>query len=316
MMGAALALAASMLLALAPAAAAAGVPADEGDAALRDIVTLIQGARIDAGLTYLTASGVPLKLDVYTPRPGKQPAPVVLMFHGGGWVKGTRESVGLAVLPWLRMGFAVVNADYRLASTAPAPAAVEDALCALQWVANHAKERGFDTGRIVVTGNSAGAHLALVTGMAPLDTPFANQCAGTDPNWSLPLNVRPKVAAIVNWYGIADVNDLLAGPNTRGFALVWMGSQERREALARQLSPLAMVRRDAPPVLSIHGSADPLVPYAQALKLQQAMNAAGQPNELLTIDGGGHGGFDAEQQWRAFSAVRRFLKSRGLLPLN
>jgi acetyl esterase/lipase len=238
------------------------------------------------------------------------------MFHGGGWVKGSRESIGLAVLPWLRMGFAVVNADYRLASTAPAPAAVEDALCALQWVGNHAKERGFDTGRIVVTGVSAGAHLALVTGMAPLDTPFGNQCAGTDPNWSLPLNLRPKVAAIVNWYGIADVNDLMAGPNTRGFALVWMGSQARREALARELSPLAMARRGAPPVISIHGSADPLVPYAHALNLKKAMDAAGQANELVTVEGGGHGGFDTEQQWRAFSAVRRFLAARGLLPLD
>ena len=71
------------------------------------------------------------------------------------------------MLPYLAMGFAVVNVDYRLAQVAPAPAAVEDGRCALRWVFRHAQQYSLDPERIVVGGMSAGGHLALLTAMAP-----------------------------------------------------------------------------------------------------------------------------------------------------
>ena len=58
-----------------------------------------------------------------------------------------------------------INIDYRLAEDSLAPAAVEDCRCALRWVYRHAKEYGFDTNKIVVAGESAGGHLALMTAM-------------------------------------------------------------------------------------------------------------------------------------------------------
>ena len=76
--------------------------------------------RVVPGITYLTASNWEAKLDVYTPTtPG--PHPVVLHIHGGGWTGGSRESVVLRALPYLEMGFAVVNVSYRLARVAQAP---------------------------------------------------------------------------------------------------------------------------------------------------------------------------------------------------
>jgi hypothetical protein len=88
---------------------------------------------------------------VYRPAtPG--PHPTLLHIHGGGWTGGSRETVVLRALPYIQMGFAVVNVSYRLARVAPAPAAVEDCLCALKWVAQNAKEYGFDVSRLAVTG--------------------------------------------------------------------------------------------------------------------------------------------------------------------
>ena len=86
----------------------------------------------------------------------------------------------LRALPYLEMGFAVVNVTYRLARVSEAPAAVEDCRCALRWVIQNAKEYGLDVNRLVVTGYSAGGHLALTTGMLPASAGLDRQCPGPD----------------------------------------------------------------------------------------------------------------------------------------
>ena len=260
--------------------------------------------RTTSGITYVTASNWEAKLDVYRPAtPG--PHPTLLHIHGGGWTGGSREGVVLRALPYVQMGFAVVNVTYRLARVAAAPAAVEDCLCALRWIAEHAQEYGFDVSRLAVTGYSAGGHLALTTGMIPESAGLDRQCPGA------PL---PKVAAIVNWYGITDVNDLLDGANRRVYAVTWLGSLENRDAVARRVSPLTYVRKDLPPVLTIHGDADPVVPYTHGTRLQAALQGAGAASELLTIPKGLHGNFPRVEQLRAIQAVRAFFVKHGVLP--
>lgn len=287
--------------------------ADDG---LRATVLLDHLHGVDANLTYLKASGQELKLDVYLPDDrGAQPRPVVLRFHGGGWVAGSRESSALSVLPWMQMGFTVVNVSYRLGNTALAPAAVEDTLCALQWVGLNAKKYNFDLAKVVTTGNSAGGHLALATAMIPADSPFTHQCAANEPRWSGPYrNPAPKVAAVVNWFGITDVADMLQGPNQRSYAVAWFGSLPGRQELARALSPLSYVRAGGPPVFTVHGDADPLVPYAHGVRLKAALDKAGVKNVLYTVKGGGHGGFAPAEQVAAFEAARDFLRGLGIAP--
>jgi acetyl esterase/lipase len=261
--------------------------------------TLANDTRVVTDVTYLRASNWEAKLDVYVPRtPG--PHATVLHIHGGGWVGGSRESVLLRAMPYLEMGFAVVNASYRLGQVEPAPAAVEDCLCALRWIVRNAKEYAFDVNRIVVTGYSAGGHLALTTGMIPASQGLDRQCPGTEPL---------AVAGIVNWYGITDVPDLLDGQNIRSYAVQWLGSLPERDRLevARRVSPLTYVRKELPPVLTIHGDADPTVPYAHATKLHAALQKAGARSELVTIPNGRHGNFPAADQLRAMDAVRAFL---------
>ena len=259
--------------------------------------------RIVSNITYLTANNWEAKLDVIVPREAGAPNPTLIYIHGGGWVGGARESSWLQLLPYLEAGWSVVNVSYRLARISLAPAAVEDCRCALRWVIRNAKQYNFDTAKLVVTGHSAGGHLSLTTGMLSPAAGLDRQCPGGE---------ELKVAAIVNWFGISDVVDLLDGPNMKEYAVGWLGGMANREEVARRVSPLTYVRAGLPPVITIHGDADPVVPYAHAVRLQEALNKAGVPNQLVTIPGGKHGGFSHDETVRAFSAIRDFLGKHNL----
>jgi acetyl esterase/lipase len=262
-------------------------------------------------VTYLTANGFDARLDVYRRRDVQSPQPTLVFSHGGGWIGGTKESSFMSVMPWLEMGWNVVNVEYRMARVSPAPAAVEDAQCALRFVVSRARDYNIDPARIVLSGESAGGHLALAVGMIPSSAGFADICAGggfTAADVSI-----PKVSAIINWYGITDVNDMLAGPNARAYAIQWIGSGPGRDALAKSVSPLTYVRADLPPILSIQGDADPIVPYTQNVRLDDALKKAGAKSELFTIAGGGHGNFKPEERSKAYAKIREFLASNGLL---
>ena len=256
-------------------------------------------------ITYLTANNWEATLDVYMPRGIKEPNPTLIYIHGGGWVGGSKEHSSLRFLPYLTMGWSVVNVEYRLGMVSLAPAAVEDCRCALAWVIQNAEKYFFDTKKLVVTGSSAGGHLSLTTGMLPASAGLDRQCHPT---------VQLEVAAIINWYGITDVGDLLEGENEKYYAVRWMGSLPDRMEIAERVSPLNYVRDGLPPILTIHGDKDFIVPYAHAVRLHEALDRAGLPNQLHTVPGGGHGGFTREQHLEAFEVIHSFLVKHKLMP--
>lgn len=251
-------------------------------------------------ITYLSVGGLNLQLDVYSPRGLRAPNKVLVYYHGGGWAGGTRARAVLRLLPYLEMGYTVVNATYRGAAAALAPAAVEDCRCVLRWVVDNADAYRFDVKRIVLTGDSAGSHLALMAGMATATAGFDGQCPGGE--------LRPT--AIVNWYGATDVTELLEGPHAQAFAIAWIGGREDAAAIARRVSPLTYLRPGLPAILTIHGEADAIVPLAQATRLHAGLSRQGVPNRLMTVPGGGHGGFTREQDERSFAAISAFLEKQ------
>lgn len=266
--------------------------------------------QIIPNVTYLTATGYESKLDVYKRRDATAPQPTLVFYHGGGWVLGTKEASFMSVLPWLEMGWNVVNVEYRMARVAPAPAAVEDALCALRFVADKAKDYGIDTSKIVVSGESAGGHLALAAGMIPETAGFTRACAGG--GFAASDAAVPKVAAIINWYGITDVAEMLGGPNARSYAVQWLGAAANRDELARSVSPMKYVGANLPPILNIQGDADKIVPYTQNVRFNEALIKAGAKSELFTIPGGGHGNFKPEERTKIYLKIREFLATNGL----
>jgi acetyl esterase/lipase len=293
-----------LVLAMFCATWAATVAAQESS--LAQAARLENDFRIVPNVTYLTASNFDAKLDLYVTRTPDKPLPTLIFIHGGGWTGGAKEGRNLMIVPYLEMGMNVVNVEYRLARVALAPAAVEDSRCALRWVIRNAKEYGVDVDHIVVAGDSAGGHLALTTGMLPASAGLDRQCPG-------PENL--KVAAIVNWYGISDVNELLDGPNMKSYAVTWLGSMLDRDAIAKRISPLTYVRPGLPPVITIHGDADPTVPYTQSVRLHKELSDSGVPNELMTMPGGKHGVncCTLTQRIGALSKIREFLVQQHVL---
>jgi acetyl esterase/lipase len=255
-------------------------------------------------LTYVTENNTELKLDVYSRRDVQTPQPTLIFMHGGFWVAGSKDSQTLNILPWLEKGWNVVVVGYRLGGVAPAPAAVVDTFCALRWAGTNAAMYNIDTNKIVASGQSAGGHLALTLGM------MSEQ--GYDKN--CPPGTTPKVAAVINWFGVTDVADVIAGPNKNATPLRWFGNMAEADAvaLAKQLSPMSYVRDDLPPILTIQGDADMVVPYAHGIALDTALDNTNVNHEHLTIPGGGHGRFTAAERATIYTTINAFLKTNNI----
>jgi acetyl esterase/lipase len=252
---------------------------------------------------YGLQSGVQLKLDVWQVQT-TFPVPTVIYYHGGGWFFGDRTGAVPYFMPWIARGWNVINVEYRMSGTAPAPAAVQDARCALRWVYRNAKQFHLDSSRIIVTGHSAGGHLALMAGMLQDSDGLDTNCPADASVGDLPM----KVAAVIDWYGIADVTDVLQGPNEQTYAVAWLGSQPDKEAQANRVSPIHYVRAGLPPIFMVHGDQDPTVPYSESVHLHQLLDAAHQPNQLYTIPGGKHGMFGKDADEQAYEQIWEFLE--------
>jgi acetyl esterase/lipase len=239
------------------------------------------------------------KLDILQlkqPSQGKHPG--VIIIHGGGWVNGDKdERLEYAGMKWAEKGFVAAVVNYRLASVATAPVAITDVLTAAQWFRDHASDYDVDPKRIVVTGESAGAHLALMVAFTPAS-------AGLGP--------AGEVAAVINFCAITDVTEQIEGPHATDYAKAWLPEQPNRSELARKVSPITYVRKGLPPVFTIHGDNDPLVPYSQSVRLTEALRKDGNRAELITVPQNTHG-FTLASLDDVFVKVFAFLSSQGIL---
>ncbi|MEV8376059.1 alpha/beta hydrolase [Kribbella sp. NPDC056861] len=218
-----------------------------------------------------------LELDLWLPT-GNGPWATIIYLHGGGWRRGSRRDV-LPVFSesplYPRLvgeGFAVAAVDYRLSGEARYPAPLDDVRAAVQWVREH---DALDADRIVLWGESAGAHLAL---LAALD---GGDVAGVVA-WFPPTDLLGLPADLVAAGGEADLS-----PDSREAQLLGVPAQDDPE-LARAASPVTFAHRGAPPVLLLHGSADDLVPPAQSIRLAEALRGAGGQVELELVEGAKH----------------------------
>ncbi len=287
-------------------AAAAGASVSSAQTAVDPTAlaaTLSTQYRVTPNITYITASNTELKLDFYQASRATAAVPTLVFFHGGGYrLQAKKEASILSLLPYLQMGWNVANVEYRSSAVAHAPAAAEDARCAVRWVMQNAKEYKVDVDRIVLSGQSAGGHLALLTAVASDAAGLDNQCPGE----------ALKVAAVVNWYGITDFSVLMNDPS-RTYAISWLGAQPNRKDIATLVSPLTYARAGLPPIITVQGDGDPTVPYDQNVRLHEALKKNNVPNELVTISAKTHGNFAPNEYVMAFGKIRDFLTTHGVI---
>lgn len=234
------------------------------------------------------------------------PRPTLLFIHGGGWVAGQKEGMEIFFLHFIEQGWNVVNMTYRLGADT-APEAVDDAVCALAWVASASHIYGFDREKIVVSGVSAGGHLALVTGIL-----------GSRPGHDCYVEDDFRVGAVINWFGITDIEavDTFLDQTMpdQNYARDWIGDEERVESISNQYSPVAIVDSGSPPVITIHGEDDSVVPYDQAVTFHAKLDELGIRNSLQSMPGGRHMGFTDDQFQQAWREIFQFLSDAGMEP--
>ena len=199
------------------------------------------------------------RMDLYTNPNSELPTPIVINIHGRGWNHGMKESqTGFG--SFFTNGYAVANVEYRLADVAPAPAAIEDVRCALIYLYKHAEELNIDTNKIIVMGASAGGHLALMAGLLASDNRFDSNCE---------FDGEIEVVAIIDKYGVSDLFPLTFNNSVTK----WLGDGYENRKFVESVSPFYYVSKNSPPILIVHGSEDPLVPYEQSVLLYEKLKA-------------------------------------------
>ena len=226
-------------------------------------------------VTYCTADGVPLKMDIYFPDHGG-PWPAVVYVHGGSWMTGDKsEAAGLA--KWLNpLGFIVVSLDYRMYPAVRFPALIEDVKCGVRMIRAHAAEYDLDVNHIGAYGASAGGHLVALMGTSDAG---AGWDVGEYPDQS------SRLQAVVDQSGPSDLT--IDYPNY-GLATVIMmafGIPSAKRAIG---SPTSYASADDPPFLIIHGDKDPTVPMEQGQLMYDALVKAGVSAKLVIVKNGTH----------------------------
>lgn len=201
-----------------------------------------------------------LKVDVYSRRAPVASAPVLVFVHGGGWVSGFKRFQGRPLIRRLaRAGWVCVSVGYRLSPRATFPAQIVDVKTALRWVRDHIVDHGGDPERLVLHGNSAGAHLAALAALSPGFTTWQPEH----------VDDTRGVLACVPCYGIYDLTHRQEQWTHRGLRTLWELLVMKRkfvghEAVYAEASPWDHVTPDAPPFLVVQGSVDTLVPVTEA----------------------------------------------------
>jgi acetyl esterase/lipase len=251
-------------------------------------------------------AGVRNRLDLYRPARAPGPHPLLLQVHGGGWVYGQKEHQALPLLYHLAAhGWLCAAINYRLSPAATFPEHLIDVKRAIAWLRERGKELGADPGFIAITGGSAGGHLAALAALTPADPEYQPGFEGAD----------TALQACVPLYAPYDLVDRHGVQNDPAMQRL-VERQFLKCALARdreaweKASPLARVRRDAPPFFVIHGAADSLAYAPGARIFVAALRAAGAAPVVHAELPEAQHAFDTFQSVRAQQnarAIQRFL---------
>ena len=211
-----------------------------------------------------------LALDFYRPvRAGANPAPCVIVIHGGGWDGGDRAELA-HFNHWLAdRGYAVASIDYRLAPKFQWPAPREDAGTAIAWLKKNSATLGIDATRLVLFGRSAGGQIAETVGYAANEPAIRGVIAMYAPS--------DMVFAYVN----AREDDVLKSPTLMRQYLG--GTPDSARDNYESASALPRVGPATPPTLIVHGELDALVWYRHSVRLDARLAERGVPHVFLSL---------------------------------
>jgi acetyl esterase/lipase len=222
-------------------------------------------------VVYGRGGGRDLKCDVYAAEGAAGLRPGVLLVHGGGWQRGSKDMMKEFALRLGGAGYVCIAPEYRLTPESPWPAQIHDVKAAIRWTRANAAELGIDPTRIAAQGSSAGAHLVLLAAA----TPGLAEFEGDGGN----AGVGAELAAVVGIY--PPVAFFIGEQRTRGAtpSRALMGEGASEEA-ARGAGPIHHVTPSHPPTMLLHGTADKTVPVSASLVMYDVLVQRGVPAEM------------------------------------
>jgi acetyl esterase/lipase len=206
------------------------------------------------------------KLDIYQPStPSPKRLPVIIFWHGGGWVDGNKALYRFVGATLAQLGYVTILPNYRVYPEVRFPAFLDDAARAVLWVEQHAGEYGGDPHRIVLMGHSAGAHMAAMLAV----------------NHSYLQHAGASTHDIIGLIGLSGPYDLK--PNTPVLNTIFSAPYSPED-----WQVLPFVTSDAPPALLVHGGADNLVWTSNTIDMAAALRAHGVHAETHIYPGRSH----------------------------
>ncbi|BCZ16982.1 alpha/beta hydrolase [Helicobacter sp. NHP19-003] len=266
------------------------------------------------------------KLDIYLPKVGKAPYPVIFAIHGGGFAFGDKATGEVnPQMHALKYGYAVVSTNYRLSKEATFPAAIYDLKAAVRFIKAHAKQYHLDPDKIIAWGDSAGGNLASMLGTTALHPELEDLTMGD-------ANQTSQVQAVVDFYGPIDFKVMDAQfkqggqPSHRKHPVNAPNSAEslymgvaitKIPYLVEFANPTSYISKNTPPFFIMNGSKDPIVPTQQSVLFAKALqNVLGKDKVIyVQLRGAGHGG-PAFENTKNLALVFAFLKKLNLAPLH
>lgn len=251
----------------------------------------VPSVRVTRDAVYRTVAGHALLLDRYEPADTVSTSgeggthPGLLVIHGGSWRNGDKGEYTGASFYFASRGYVVYDIQYRLSAEARFPAQLEDAECALGYMRSHASEDHLDPERVVVSGRSAGAHLALLVAYRAGRDPVPGGCG------------QPaRVAGVVAFYAPTDLSNDYRNPaqpdviNAQQVISDFLGgSPEQVPAQYAGATPQHWLDRPVPPTLLLQGEADQIVLSHNSTDLATPSRAAGNKVVSITFPWAGHG---------------------------
>lgn len=236
------------------------------------------------------------QMDVYLPAGrSTDSTKTIVMIHGGAWVEGDKSDFTsyVSTLQQRFPGYAVVNINYRLATTAVNhfPTQENDMKAAMDYLVTKESEYHISS-KFVLLGASAGGHLALLQGYK-----YAN----------------PKVMAVVDFFGPADMKAMYdsasSSMNQYGISILMNGTPSSNSLLYEQSSPVNYVTSQSPPTIILHGTADEIVLPSQSVALYNKLQSKGVVSSLYFYTGQGHDVWPADIMNDAYNKIEQFVKA-------
>lgn len=255
--------------------------------------TLEGQVKLVQNVVYSTETGEDLKMTLFIPwnmdcpEIEKSPKPLIVFVQGSAWTTPDFDFEIPQLSMFARKGFIVATVGHRDTGKGhPFPAYLQDVKCAIRFLRKHAGEYGIDPERVAIWGTSSGANTAMLVGLTADEPRYET---------SEHQGYSDAVCAVAECFGPTDLiamgGDGMENPQFQDVLGNWFGPDKSRWIeKAEEMSPITHVEegKDYPPFLLLHGTADQLVPFEQAVSMYHKLLDCGADVQAYQIDGAIH----------------------------